>query len=80
MQVPLWAECGGKGSVATADAASASACCPVNSQCLRVNEFYWQCQPYQDPVVYYSGCTGKTEVRAPSDVVHKELIRRGVCV
>jgi hypothetical protein len=62
-QLDKWAQCGGKSGGFGADAADAGACCPVNYRCIRGSEHYWQCQPYQDPVVYYTECPGKTEVR-----------------
>jgi hypothetical protein len=33
---------------------------------VRQSEWFWQCQPYQDPVVYYKACNGKAEVGAPT--------------
>jgi hypothetical protein len=66
LQLDKWAQCGGKGGGGGgggADAATPGACCPVNFQCVRSSEWFWQCQPYQDPVVYYTECPGKTEVR-----------------
>jgi hypothetical protein len=65
LQLDKWAQCGGK-SGGGADAAIAGACCPVNYQCTRSSEWYWQCVPYQEPVIYYTECPGKTEVRPRS--------------
>jgi hypothetical protein len=62
LQLPMWEQCGGKSGAGGADAAIPGACCPVNGQCVRVNEFYHQCVPYQDPIVYYQGCQGRAEV------------------
>jgi hypothetical protein len=41
----LWDQCGGINSGAGADAMDHTACCPVESYCLRVNAWYHQCVP-----------------------------------
>ena len=85
LQLSLWAQCGGKSSAAGADAAITGACCVVNSQCVRVNEWYRQCEPIHwqssdnsaaDSVVYYNGCAGKTEVSSAAAALQSYPVDR----
>ena len=61
VQLAWWDECG----------KIDGSCCPVNTKCTVVNQWYSQCQPYQQPEVYGSGCSGRNEVGSRASVARR---------
>jgi hypothetical protein len=49
-QAPLFGRCGGTSSPAGADALDPSICCPLGTDCRRVEDYYWACQYPDVPV------------------------------
>jgi hypothetical protein len=53
-EVAMWGQCGGRSSAVGADASDKNVCCAWGGSCQRVNEWYYQCQPWAPR--WDSGC------------------------
>jgi hypothetical protein len=49
LQVGWYQLCGGLNAPANQDAADGSMCCPSGAQCMRINEWHWQCDHGSGP-------------------------------